>query len=59
MTSRYKQPEISECSRDYLIALAENLEEMKADGKPINQAFLDQVKAAIPYAPLYFITHEL
>ena len=59
MTSRYKQPDIHECSRDYLIALAENLEEQKADVKPINEAFLAQVKAAIPYAPLHFITHEL
>lgn len=59
MTSRYKQPTIDECSRDYLEALAEELEQQKADGKPINQAFLDQVKAAIPYAPLHFITHEL
>lgn len=57
--SRYRQPDLHECSRDYLVGLAAELEEQKADGKPINQAFLDQVYAAIPYAPMHFVTHEL
>ena len=55
----YKQPDLSECSRDYLVGLAAELEEQKADGKPINQAFLDQVHAAIPAAPPYFILHAI
>ena len=59
MTARYKQPHLDECSRDYLVGLAAELEEQKADGKPINQAFLDEVYAAIPTAPAHFVLHEI
>jgi len=59
VSPNYKPCDISECSRSYLEWLAAELERQKAEGKPINQAYLDNVKKAIPFAPLHFITHEL
>lgn len=54
-----KQPDLGECSRDYLEALVERLEASQAAGETINVVFLDHARAAIRTAPRQFITHEL
>ena len=55
----YKPCDVEDCSRDYLEALEAYLVERQARGEPINEAFLEQVRRAIPTAPNYFITHEI
>jgi hypothetical protein len=54
---KFKQCDLADCSRDYLEHLAAELELQAAAGKPINREFLDQVRAAIPTAPPYFVLH--
>jgi hypothetical protein len=52
-----KQPDLSECSRDYLEALVERLESDQAAGIAINQAVLEQARLAITTAPATFLLH--
>lgn len=59
MSPRYKQCDIEDCSRDYLEQLEANLVERQAAGETINEAFLEQVRRAIPKAPKHFVMHEL
>ena len=59
MIRRYKAHEMEDCSRDYLERLEANMVARQARGEPINEAFLEQVRRAIPKAPKHFITHEL
>lgn len=59
MSRRYKPCEIEDCSRDYLERLEADMVARQARGEPINEAFLEQVRRAIPKAPKHFITHEL
>lgn len=54
---RSKQPDIRDCSRNYLERLVSELERSRAKGETINVAFLEEARAAIPDAPLYFIDH--
>lgn len=53
-----KQPDLSECSREYLEALADRLELRQLAGEAIDTDWLAQVRAAIPNAPAYFILHR-
>lgn len=59
MALRYKQADLSECSRGYLEELVERLEARRASGEPINETFLDEAKAAIPTAPASFVLHAV
>lgn len=55
----YKQCDLEDCSRDYLEALEQRLGERKARGETINEAFLEDIRRAIPMAPSYFVRHEI
>lgn len=57
MRPRCKQADLRDCSRSYLEHLVSELERSRARGETINVAFLEEARAAIPDAPLYFIDH--